>query len=788
MFCPAQPTADDLEGGREALSSTDSSSLGCHPLHGVGHDNASCSLQDSKSDGPFRTTWTLTSLLSTFSSASSSSLSILPHRLIPFDHSFLSLIVTPRPSCFTALAFEILVSRGIASIHDYELRMIYPGDYHLPLNHASFTAAIAYKSSRSKRSAPPTQEDRERRLDLHLQHPAVDERDKSDSSDARPDLCDIARYQTRSLRTSECDAQPHPSQGNDEILNAPDSKCGSGGKVSQQTRRPVESNVSVLNLPQTPSVELGRSSSVPTHNVDQSPRSDVSSKPANTLSRNVPHPAPCFDEALYPSSGGSKKDPLSMTYNMDGTFDEVDESQLTSAGQFSSASDLMVPCQQSLRHSMVRFLSDEQLNWREAVRKVGIDDFTNPFSPGDSPSTRTSSASEGTTYYRPNAFAGHRDTLARLGNLSRIDSDAVTVADSDGESYTTAWTRQLSTSVHPRSEANPNIHLPQQVINTILDYVSPDGYKTMRLVCRHWFRTLPQPHLPGFYRLPREIIKLVFSYLAPSDFDPARHTCKSWYLASLDCKVLEPMILAFGCRAGVSADLDRLQSNIAAKRRSWDDQLGPVASGLDDIIDEEWLYSKRLATECLLSPSWAGSSLSDDNALPRLALIEAIDFSKILSSLPSATKPTFTVSACGKFVLVVSGSDVSVFTLSDPHHSIAPVVRLATGIDVLKVSMDTSSERYSVAALLAGRLGMLWDLSGHHIQERYRSHSGDPMSLGMQTSISSSATCQYFRPFGVSLPMRAPEAIIVETHDYLGPRTPVGGNSSPFVVTGAPFL
>jgi hypothetical protein len=210
----------------------------------------------------------------------------------------------------------------------------------------------------------------------------------------------------------------------------------------------------------------------------------------------------------------------------------------------------------------------------------------------------------------------------------------------------------------------------------------------------------------------------------------------------------------------------------------------------DKVIDKEWLCSKRLATESRLSPYWQGDSLSGNFApSSRLSVTEEVDFSKILTTLVSPTKSRFTVSACGKFVLVVSGGDISVYGLSDPGYSLEPVVRLATGIDVLKVSMDTSSERYSVAALLAGRIGMLWDLHGSHVQTRYRSNSGEPMNLGMQAHIQSSAAFQYFRPSVIDIRVRTPEVVAPESSEYnLGPGTLLSKTSPPDALPSTPFL
>ncbi|OAP62180.1 hypothetical protein AYL99_04383 [Fonsecaea erecta] len=449
---------------------------------------------------------------------------------------------------------------------------------------------------------------------------------------------------------------------------------------------------------------------------------------------------------------------------MDGACDGPDEPASTPIGRTSSVIDFK---EQPPPPSVVHFLSDDHLNWREREPAT----FVNPFTPEESSSRKTSTSSDATAYLRPNAFAGHRDTLARLHFNTRYNDDDDS-ADSDTDSFATALTRQPSVSRTYRkaSQAGSNLDLfyPQRVVDTVLQHLTFDEYKTMRLVCRHWHAHLPQPKFPGAYLLPREILKEVFSYLDPSSFDAARHTCKAWFLVSLDRKLLEAMLRASGCRAALATDLERMRGSIEGKRRSWDSCLGPMQTDAEDIIDKEWLCSKRLATESRLSPDWRGFLLpSDSSPQSRLSVIEEVDFSRILTSHAPRKTPRFTVSACGSFVLVVSGGDISVYSLCDPEQPLAPVVRLATGIEVLKVSMDTTFGRYSIAALLSGRIGMLWDLRGSHILTRYRNSSGETMSLRVQKDIHGPTNLNPSTLASVNLPFNSHETHAVEEMEGL---------------------
>jgi hypothetical protein len=153
----------------------------------------------------------------------------------------------------------------------------------------------------------------------------------------------------------------------------------------------------------------------------------------------------------------------------------------------------------------------------------------NPF--GDevtSISRRTSSSSDATTYLRPNAFAGHRDTLARLPRYAFIH---------DHDDYDDLASTVLSLSTHSRVKvqlAHRDTFLPEPIVNAVLELLSFEDYKALRLVCRQWNISIPRPCFPAVFRLPREILQQVYSYLSLCDFDAARHTCRAWYLASLD--------------------------------------------------------------------------------------------------------------------------------------------------------------------------------------------------------------------------------------------------------------
>lgn len=222
--------------------------------------------------------------------------------------------------------------------------------------------------------------------------------------------------------------------------------------------------------------------------------------------------------------------------------------------------------------------------------------------------------------------------------------------------------------------------------------------------------------MPAVYHLPTEIIQQIYSFVQlNADFDNARRTCKSWMGAGLDRKLLTRMLKRGGWWEAAELDLRRWRE-IPKEQR--------------DEESEEWVLSKRLATEVRLGP---------DGRRQPMAIESVVDFSELgggftgemrstpmsLTSTPNivaGSAVNFTVSGCGKFVLVAEGCVVYVYRLL--HHSRAtgksgrskPTLNAFTSIvcpkRVLAVSMDTTSKRYAIAALLDGRMGLVCDVQG----------------------------------------------------------------------------
>ncbi|KAL8694170.1 MAG: hypothetical protein Q9218_001113 [Villophora microphyllina] len=294
-------------------------------------------------------------------------------------------------------------------------------------------------------------------------------------------------------------------------------------------------------------------------------------------------------------------------------------------------------------------------------------------------------------------FGGHRDTLATLA-VQRVK--------------------------HSKD-------LPIDVYAQVARYITFETYKSLRLVCRCWsaaFTYVRPLRFTPIYPLPAEIIKCVYDHLSPLDMDAARHTCRKWMIASLEYRLLDQILKQAGFWSSVEADA------------ALNERLGHSIGG-------EWRLSKRIATECSLGLGWAGNGftgrlttpsifhaargtdLDDHKALTSLVLSSSIDFSQLVRNNQalrdgSQAKLHYTVSGCGRFLLVIHGSVIWVYCLQGsmlpvPHYRHGGYIELLVGIAcpcaILAVSMDTSGDRYSIAALLADRRGLIIDVPDLHV-------------------------------------------------------------------------
>ncbi|KAH8602918.1 hypothetical protein B0O99DRAFT_15921 [Bisporella sp. PMI_857] len=148
----------------------------------------------------------------------------------------------------------------------------------------------------------------------------------------------------------------------------------------------------------------------------------------------------------------------------------------------------------------------------------------------------------------------------------------------------------------------------------------------------------------------------------------------------------------------------------------------PSLDGLST-ANKEWLMSKRLSRECALGPDWVGNGLEQGQRRKQaFGLVSTINFTELSTHYPGfyTAGTIFTVSGCGKFLLTSNDCLIHVYEINRSHqrHGVAsragclrPITSIICPRRVLACSMDTSSQRYAVAALLEGRMGLVCDIT-----------------------------------------------------------------------------
>jgi hypothetical protein len=284
--------------------------------------------------------------------------------------------------------------------------------------------------------------------------------------------------------------------------------------------------------------------------------------------------------------------------------------------------------------------------------------------------------------------------------------------------------------------------IPSAVANRLLRLLPRSSQLSLRLTSKAWRRAVDRvaPLTPPAANVtPPEILFQIFAMLSPRDFDNARRTCSQWMRVSLQKGLLESMM----------------------KRAGWwdawqrDCQSAGTASGAGESL--VWGLSKRFSTECLLSgrknnverSGFLPTGVVDFSKLSRESLPkESPIYARSVFSGPSHTPritaalrdPAFSrslkfnVSSCGHYVLVATGCMLYVYHLrnrkrgdSQPHRlankapeeifrdndlDILPISSIGCPYEILSATIDTSTPRFVIAALLRGRIGMICDIKG----------------------------------------------------------------------------
>lgn len=154
------------------------------------------------------------------------------------------------------------------------------------------------------------------------------------------------------------------------------------------------------------------------------------------------------------------------------------------------------------------------------------------------------------------------------------------------------------------------------------------------------------------------------------------------------------------------------------KRAGYSDGIEPNVHNGAETFSDEWWMSKRIARECALGPE---PRLSPSGTA--FCQVASVDFTEIEAHYPGPdlASTLFTVSSCcGRFLMAANGCLVYVYELNRSHKDcddgatypglLRPVTSIICPRRVLACSMDTSSQRYAIALLLDGRMGLVCDI------------------------------------------------------------------------------
>ncbi|KAF2474668.1 uncharacterized protein BDR25DRAFT_280115, partial [Lindgomyces ingoldianus] len=275
----------------------------------------------------------------------------------------------------------------------------------------------------------------------------------------------------------------------------------------------------------------------------------------------------------------------------------------------------------------------------------------------------------------------------------------------------------------------------------LVPYLDSSSQNAMKWTCQSWHMALSYsipPKQPSAHSLPIEILQHIYSYLAPKGFNAARHTCHTWMRASLNKKLLATMLGRGGWWSSAEFNLNR-RNRIA------------TCSDFATRTSDEWFLSRRLSRECSLSGAWTGNGLDaprDHNAIVEVSQTE---FTDLANGYPGSegrlsSGLIFTTSICGRLLLVARETLIFVYELQSAH--LRPLTSVSCPRRVLSMSMDMSSGRNAIAALLEGRMGMVCELRlGHdsweNLSEIPMESHGHPCRSSAQSSIHTSGASEF---------------------------------------------
>lgn len=221
----------------------------------------------------------------------------------------------------------------------------------------------------------------------------------------------------------------------------------------------------------------------------------------------------------------------------------------------------------------------------------------------------------------------------------------------------------------------------------------------------------PPTQTPVAHLIPYELLQLIYEHLSPRDFNSARHACRTWMQASLDKRLLLKMLR----RGGWRKEGDMISGNT---KNSEAEELCPNPG------ESTWLLSWRLNRECAILSGQIGSGFG--RLRPLFVTVSDIDFTELANSAVSRSRRCasgnnvclfFNTSTCGRYLLVARDTIIYVYRMEGSRLNVLTSVICPRR--VLSMTMDASSDRHSIAALLECRMGMVCELQNdiHTLQK-----------------------------------------------------------------------
>lgn len=251
-----------------------------------------------------------------------------------------------------------------------------------------------------------------------------------------------------------------------------------------------------------------------------------------------------------------------------------------------------------------------------------------------------------------------------------------------------------------------------------------------------WAQTETSLDPPSSMKLPNETLQQIYAYLSPQDYNAARHACRSWFLASLDRGLLIRML----------------------KRGGWWSSMLQIMTPLNIArllsLNQERIMSKWISRECHLS-SLKKSAFREVGYTDFSGLVPGTAAGTMHGALvfTGSLCGRFLLVTHGRKVIVFELShscsrlrspwSVPLRPRTPTSRSIPrPVATVVCPRRVISSTMmDSSAGRHTVAILMEGRMGMVCDILAERTAKEASNEASGPSTSNANASLSSTPAC-----------------------------------------------